>query len=360
MFKVYKYSLPFSEPFKTGAGTIQKREGLIARFTDNESDFLSEIAPLPGFSKESIHEVWDVLSSQKKQIDSFLTGPYSIEQLSTFLGTLPDIPSLQFGVSSMGLFVLAERSGTTLPGLLNRPLQQSLKINAVLGSGKPDELKRKAVKMHQSGFRVLKCKVNGDPGHLPRTLADLSSEFPDLIFRLDANQTWNFATVEKFSEQFRKLPVEYVEEPLKLSSPAEYQDLINKCKLPVAADETVNHFGFSELVSQPFTPPYFILKPMILGNLVKLIETFSHHNHLEKRAIFTTAFESAVGRRIISLIAGMYGSRESAHGLNTGIYLPDGLATEKNIQNGKYRFEQNESKLYNFKTINSSKLERVL
>lgn len=360
MFKVYKYLLPFSEPFKTGAGTFTKREGLIIRFTDDTSDILSEIAPMPGFSKETILDVTDVLSPQKKQLDLFLKGQFSKKQLNTFLGTLPNIPSLQFGISSLGLCILAERSGTTLSGLLKRPLQNNIQLNAVIGSEEPDEFKRKVRKLYHSGYRVLKCKVNGDPGHLPEVLAGLSQEFPDLIFRLDANQTWNFSTIEKFSEQFRKLPVEYVEEPLKLSSAIQYKDLINRCKLPVGADESITQFGFAELTSQPFSPPYFILKPMFLGNLMKISETIAHQKHLEKRIIFTTAFESAVGRKIISMFAGMFGSRESAHGLNTGMFFSDDLAPEKNIQNGKYHFIQSEDKLHNFHSINSSKLELVL
>jgi len=65
MFKVYKYSFPFSQPFKTGAGTLNKREGLIIQYAEKGSEFLSEIAPLPGFSIETIHDVSDVLTSNK-------------------------------------------------------------------------------------------------------------------------------------------------------------------------------------------------------------------------------------------------------------------------------------------------------
>jgi len=236
-------------------------------------------------------------------------------------------------------------------------LPNNLRVNAVSGTKNPDELRRLITKQYHSGFRVFKCKINGDPGYMPELFTELSSDFPDIIFRLDANQTWDFSTIEKFSEQFRKLPVEYVEEPLKLSSAVEYQDLMNRCKLPVAADESIVQFGFTELVSQDYSPPYFIIKPMFIGNLMHIFETITHQEHLENRVIFSTAFESAVGRRIISIIAGMFGSRKTAHGLHTGVYLSDDFASEENIQNGMFNFTDSENKVYNYNTINSSKLK---
>lgn len=359
MFSVYKYRLPFREPFKTGAGTYYRREGLIIRFADEVTDIISEVAPLPGLSSETLIDVLEILSSDRKKINLFFTQRYSVAQLASFLNALPNIPSLQFGLSSLGLLILAERSGNTLPSYLNRSVHEDIKVNAVVGSTDSAELKQQIKKLYQSGLRVVKCKVTGNPENLPQTLSELTSELPDLIIRLDANQTWNFSTIEQFSEQFRKLPVEYVEDPLKLANVEQFRDLINKCKLPVAADESIVQFGLTNLVAQEYIPPYFILKPMFLGNLITLFATITRSRHLDRRAIFTTSLESVVGRQIISMIAGMYGSKKNAHGLYTGILFSNDLSDKNSINNGLYNAKNNQSKLITFKTIDSSKLEFV-
>lgn len=359
MFNVYKYSLPFRKPFKTGAGIFYYREGLIVRFVDDETDQLSEVAPLPGFSSETLNKVLEILTSDRKKINSFFSRGFSFKQLTSFLNTRPNFPSLQFGLSSLGLLIMAERSGNTLPTFLNRSLHSQIKVNAVVGSSESSELKQQINELYRSGFRVVKCKVIGNPGTLPQTLSELSADFPDLIFRLDANQTWNFSTIEQFSEQFRQLPVEYVEDPLQLSGAEQFRDLINKCKVPVAADESIVQFGLSQLIMQEYSPPYYILKPMFLGNLINLFATITRSKHLDERAIFTTSLESVVGRQIITMLAGMYGSRNSAHGLHSGILFSHDLTDENSLSDDMYNVKNNDCKLVTFKTIDSSKLEFV-
>ncbi len=359
MFSIYKYSLPFRKPFKTGAGTFYRRAGLIIRFVDEKTDIISEVAPLPGFSSETLIDVLEILTSDRKKINSFFSQCFSAAQLASFLNELPNIPSLQFGLSSLGLLILAERSGNTLPSYLNRSVHKDIKVNAVVGSTDSAELKRQVKELYRSGFRVVKCKVTGNPGDLPQTLSELYSEFQDLIFRLDANQTWNLSTIEQFSEQFRKLPVEYVEEPLKITSAEQFRDIINKCKLPVAADESVVQFGLTNLETHEYSPPYYILKPMFLGNLINLFATITRSEHLDERTIFSTSLESVVGRQIISMICSMYGSKKNAHGLYTGYLFSNDLSDKNSINNGLYNVKNNQSKLIKFKTIDSSKLEFV-
>ncbi|CAN5286809.1 hypothetical protein BH23BAC3_BH23BAC3_18410 [soil metagenome] len=359
MFNVYKYSLPFRKPFITGAGIFHHRQGLIVRFLDDESDLISEVAPLPGFSSETLRDVLEILTSNREKINSFFTQRFSITQLASFLDAFPNLPSLQFGLSSLGLLILAERSGSTFPSFLNRSVHAKIKVNAVVGSSDAGKLKQQIKELYQSGFRVIKCKVTGNPGDIPQTLSELSSDFPDLIFRLDANQTWKFSTIEQFSEQFRQLSVEYVEDPLKLTNAEQFRDLINKCKLPVAADESIVQFGLSRLITQEYIPPYFILKPMFLGNLINLFATITRSKHLDRRVIFTTSLESVVGRRIISIIATMYGSKSSAHGLHTGILFSNDLFDVNSINNGLSNVRNNQSKLITFKIIDSSKLDFV-
>ena len=49
---LYRYQLPFTQPLKFHGHTIQQREGLLLHWGSS----WSEIAPLPGFSRETLEE----------------------------------------------------------------------------------------------------------------------------------------------------------------------------------------------------------------------------------------------------------------------------------------------------------------
>src|SRR5690625_4509572 len=48
---------------------------------------------------------------------------------------------------------------------------------------------------------------------LPPLLRYYSQKYPDLRFRLDANQSWPVHALNEFPELFEHSPIEYVEEP---------------------------------------------------------------------------------------------------------------------------------------------------
>jgi O-succinylbenzoate synthase len=56
--QVFRYSLPLNAPILVKNHRLSSRQGLILKFTDtvNNTGF-GEIAPLPGFSRESLEEV---------------------------------------------------------------------------------------------------------------------------------------------------------------------------------------------------------------------------------------------------------------------------------------------------------------
>lgn len=359
MFNLYKYKLPFRQIFKTTAGSLRYRKGVILRYRDSATDLLSEAAPLPGFSAESLPEVINVIKRERDKIHSFFSDDFNKNQLRIFTDSLPPMASLQFAISSLGLFILASRSGGSLSSYLDRPLQKKLSVNAVVGTLNKKELKHKIVAYYQQGFRVVKCKVTSIPGHLPQTLSEIAEQLPDIHFRLDANRSWPMKKVSEFSEQFRHLPVEYLEEPSRLTEINQYKNLLSSCSIPVAADESIQQFGLSAILDLDQLPSYFIIKPMFLGNLIDLFATITRQDHLEDRVVFTTALESVVGRRIVACIAGMYGSKLASHGLNTGILFSDDLASDPINIDGAYNVNESNSNVVSFQSLHAELLENL-
>lgn len=356
MLNLYRYRLPFKRPFITGAGTFEHREGLIIRYCNSDIDVVSEVAPLPGFSKESLRQTEIYLSSKRKQLSHFFDRHFTASELNSWLNTQSVYPSVDFGLSSLGLSILSVRQKKRLHSVLNLSPASYIKVNAVLGESDEASFLSQARKLITKGFKVLKCKVTASPGHLPHSLETLSKQHQGTSFRLDANRSWPVNDVSELSSRFRNLPVEYIEEPCSVDTIGELDSIIRDCNLPVAADETLVELGMQTVLNQTKTIPYLIIKPTLCGNLMDIFATLGTRTHLQDRMIFTTALESAVGTRMIASVTAMTGSRTTAHGLNTGSLFRLNLTDDDSITGGTFQVQQNFKSWYSFQSINQSLL----
>jgi len=357
MFNAYRYQLSFKQPFVTGAGTFKHREGIILRYHDSETDSISEAAPLPGFSNETLSDTIKVLTAKRQSIFSFFSDPFDLQTLAQFTDSFSDFPALQCAISMLGLQILADRNEKTVSDLLDRPAEKSLMVNAVAGYSDPQDLKSRVTTLYEEGFRVFKCKAPSDPGYLPDALSGLTATFSDISFRLDANRSWPGEDVARYTKQFSHLPIEYLEEPTMLHNAEEFSSVAVNSVLPLAADESISQFGFDSLADLSSPPDYYILKPMFLGNLINLFATMDRRDHLVNSVIFTTALESVVGRRIVARIAAMYGSPKAAHGLNTGTLFKDDLTADNPITGGHYNLDGIPEEFITFGSLNTEQLE---
>lgn len=354
MLELYTYRIPFKQPFITGAGTFDFREGLLVRYHDQTIDIVSEVAPLPGFSTETLDEAILNLRSIKLDADQFLSRPFLPEDLNDWIQHNTAIPSVAFGLSSLGLFIISARKEAPVHKILSMDSAASLQVNAVIGSSSETEFLEKADAFISNGFSVLKCKVTSDIGHLPKSMKKITEEYPGITFRLDANRSWPQEKLIEFSSKFDDLPIEYIEEPCQVQSIDELQSVIAQSLLPVAADESLTEFGLINVIEKLDAMPFLIIKPMLHGNLLELFATIAHRFHLENRVIITTALESAVGTRAIATIAAIIGSRSAAHGLNTSTLFQNNLLDEIIGADGTLSLNQNFKSWLSFQDLNQT------
>lgn len=359
MLELYKYRLPYKHPFNTAAGTFQFREGILLRFHQDKINLVSEAAPLPGFSTESFKDISEFLTSYRESISTFLSTDFTVRELHDWVYEFTNYPSIQFGLSSLGLSILSVRKQESIGSILNVSMEESVKVNAVIGICDATSFKQQAIEHISNGFTVLKCKSTAETGHLPQSLRQISGQFPDVSFRIDANRSWPVSESEKLSSEFQNLPIEYIEEPCRTESLEEFQTVSKNCTFPVAADETLAKFGLKTFLEYTDSIPYLIIKPTLLGSLTDLFATIGSPHHLEDRVIFTTALESAVGTRMIAAAASIAGSKRSAHGLNTGSLFKDDLAYESGLRNGTFYAQSNSKCWFTFQEINQTFLTPV-
>jgi o-succinylbenzoate synthase len=340
MISVYKYQLPFSQPFVTAAGTFNERCGIIIHFDDGTSQSLVEASPLPGFSVENIDDVTRTLKALKSHIQNFLISNFDLTGLKQFLNSFPMEPSLSFAISYMGMDLLIQREKATLEQIFNRPIPETLSINKVIGHQNPDRLVNSIKSALDEGFTTLKFKSLWPPENLTLQLKKISIKYPVLRFRLDANQSWPVNWHENYDSFFSGLPIEYVEEPIKLETTYQIELLFQNSTLPIALDETLSDKTLLNFTIEKYPKAILVLKPTVVGNLFNFYETILQYRGLENNVVVTTALESAIGRKMVQNFALIIGDSNRAHGLDTGYFFEKDFLSNTAMREGRFQSDQ--------------------
>ena len=107
MLQVFRYSLPFLDPLRTAIGTISHRDGLILRY----ENALGEIAPLPGFSSESLEDASTALASVMPDIRKALESADHNRLMEVAQST--GLPSIAFGLDTLWHNLQSTKHGTS-------------------------------------------------------------------------------------------------------------------------------------------------------------------------------------------------------------------------------------------------------
>lgn len=331
MISYYQYRLPFLAPLITGAGDISFREGILIQFEDGLMDVLAEASPLPGFSKETFETVKSHLLRIKSELDLFLKSSFTFEELQQFIS---GPASIQFAISDLGRKILQNREDQPGNQSLFKSEYTSVLVNDIVGYHDPETTKRLILSALDSGFKTIKIKTPSPEPHLAAVLQEVFSQREDVIFRLDANQSWDLDALKLFNRYFKHLPIEYVEEPFALHSDEEIDRASSVCEYPIALDESITDLNHLTNLLKQYPDLFVIIKPMMLGNIFELSETLSRYRSSYKRVVITSSLEAAVGLDTISLIAATLGDNSRAHGLNTGKLFRNNLIIDDDMKNG--------------------------
>ncbi len=243
------YLLRFESPRK---GAYLALEG------DKGEHYLGEIAPLEGFSKESLDEAllqaeayakkW--IQEQKRPDESKLFPSVSW----AFSAALHDFPQENQKISLQRLLLPFEEIGR--------------------------------------GYDCVKLKTQGlaiDKERL-KALAKQGARI-----RVDANRSWSLEEARAYLAFCQDLPIDYIEEPV----PRAYlEQVISESPFPIALDETL-YLG--EKI--PPQAKVFVMKPSLLGGFSKLLPLFALAKKQACSISISSSFESAVGIAYLALLS---------------------------------------------------------
>lgn len=288
--RLLSYEIPLKQPIRLNRGgqhtTLSSRQGLVLHWQFLNAEYFTEIAPLEGFSDETLQQALNQIISLKSKCfepGTDLTGLY---------------PSVRFAIEA-GWYQHTY------------PFQNKTAHRCAFGS-KYSSAETIKIKV---GHRPLNEEVRG----LTQQLSHLSAQ---QRFRLDANRSWSLKELEKVQQCIDLSRMDYIEEPLQNLD--DYNDL----KLPFAFDESLrDQSDITQLPSVFLRAKAWVVKPMMTG-LQKTLQlaVLAKDNGIE--LILSSSFESHISLEFYHSLAYDLGLK-SAQGLDTLSWLDGDLLPPK-------------------------------
>lgn len=280
--KLYRYQLAMDSGVILREQKLNYREGFIVELNQDGIQGRGEVAPLIGFSQESLADVEPILI---QALSAWLeTGSFDV------FDTYP--PSVSFGLSMAQM-------------LLDKELPNTDKVQvAPLCSGDPDELL--AVFETMQGEKVAKFKVGLYEPIRDGMLVNLFLEsIPDLKVRLDANRAWSLDKALKFASYINPTFIQriaFIEEPCQ--TPTQSLSFAEQIGVKIAWDETlqaaVHNNQLTEFIQDPSTGAHpkvsaWVIKPTLIGSVGRCQMITKQAHRQGKAVVISSAIESSLG-----------------------------------------------------------------
>nr|WP_318384125.1 o-succinylbenzoate synthase [uncultured Enterobacter sp.] len=275
--QVYRWQIPMDAGVILREQRLKTRDGLLVHLQENGREGFGEIAPLPGFSPESLDQAQASLLAWTQAWRAGDNPAYSA------------LPSVAFGTSC----ALAE---------LHDALPAAADYRAApLCTGDPDDLlvTLAAVK----GEKVAKVKVGLYEAVRDGMVVNVLLEaIPDLQLRLDANRAWTPLKAQQFAKYVKaenRPRIAFLEEPCKTREDS--RAFARETGIAIAWDESLRDADF-EFAAEPGLRAV-VIKPTLTGTLDAVRAQVSAAHALGLTAVISSSLESSLGLTQLARIA---------------------------------------------------------
>lgn len=325
-----------------GSERVGRREGLIVDIrTDDGGVGYGEIAPLPGFSKESIEHAH---ATAVRCIDGLTRRQNVDPRIPTALRDRETIPpSVRFGIEC-ALWDLAARATKASPAsLLVENAATRVPVSALL-LGDRERVLADASALKSSGIAAVKLKVARGAAE---SEVDTIRRLRELLgigvaIRLDANRGWGFDEALAFARQAAECNIAYIEEPI--ADPQRLAEFAERSPIPFAVDETLQDIGWDQLhawrradLLEPFAEfpddadprlraivagRVWVVKPTLVGiSRTYLAGLLAKQCRIDPDLVVSSSFESGLGLIALANLAACAGEDALPAGLDTASWL---------------------------------------
>ncbi|CAH0991687.1 o-succinylbenzoate synthase [Sinobacterium norvegicum] len=283
--QLYRYRLPVDSGLILNGKRVHQRQGLIIALCEAGRQGLGEVAPLSGFSLESLPQAESDAEKLLRQWQ--YCGQLSIDDYC---------PSVRCGFS----FAHAELN-SSLPTAGN---YSSAFLSSLSSADKVD-----------CGIVKAKLGRRKVADELAMLIRHMTSR-PGCRYRLDVNQAWTLAQGKDFLSSMPPelmAQIDFIEEPCR-----DHQDsllLAQQYRVPLAWDETLRQqpeIGFSQCDHVVA----WVIKPMLLGSIAQCCERIVQASALGVEAIISSSLETSLGLGQLARLAAQL-TPETLPGLDT-------------------------------------------
>jgi O-succinylbenzoate synthase len=322
-YDYFFYCKPFVTPLQTCHGLWSERRGIIIQLRDQQGNIgKGEIAPLSWFGSETIEQATQFCS----QLDTKF-NPQIIDQIPN------NLPCCQFAFESalVNLEKVANNSPITNLDynlssnyqiyLVNHPWNYSYLLPTGLAA--LQSIQTKVAQQHNT----FKQKIGVQSFEQERSLIkELMSYLPTQgKLRLDANGGLNLETTKRwleFAELENELEhkIELIEQPLPPEDFSTLLALSQQFKTAIALDESVANLTQLQSCYEQGWRGVYVLKAAIMGSPSRLAQWLQTH---PIDALFSSVFETAIGRQNVLELAIKWGNPARALGFGVNHWFQE-------------------------------------
>ncbi|MBS0970244.1 o-succinylbenzoate synthase [Nissabacter archeti] len=271
---LYRYRLPLVPGTVLRDRRVTEREGLLVQLCHGTAVGWGEVAPLPGFSRETLAEAQ---AAAQTGLAAWRAGGAPAQS---------GLPSVDWGLS----IALAELTGA---------LPDAAEFTTVpLCHGDPDALFTRL-----AGQPLAKMKVGLYEAVRDGMLVTLLLEaLPDLRLRLDANRSWTPEKARQFARYVApalRARIAFLEEPCR--TPQASRAFAQESGIPLAWDETVRDSGF-QVQAEPGLAA-LVIKPMLMGSLAQVQARITEAQAAGLAVVISSSVESSLGLTQLARLA---------------------------------------------------------
>ena len=299
-----RYRLPFRAAVRTAHGPWRERAGLLVRVEGGAGRTgWGEVAPLPAFGTETLAEAEEALAGLGGAVDG-----------AALAGVPEHLGCVRFALAS-----------ALAPEAVGPPAAARLAVARLLPAGRA--ALAAADRARAEGFAAFKWKVGveGIEDELAM-LDDLLARLPaDARLRLDANGAWTTRQAGRWLERCADRPIEFVEQPcFAAAAPGatrvrQAEDallgLARDFPTPIALDESVAGLASLRWWLERGWPGIVVVKPALAGAPAEILALLAAHR---TDAVFSSAFETAVGRQVALRLALAYRGPQAPRAVGFG------------------------------------------
>lgn len=277
--RLYHYCLPLNSGQILRGQNPGLRQGFIVQLQQEHKQGWGEIAPLMGFSQETLPQA---CAATRQWLSLWRSGNYPDDTSPP----LPALPCVAFGLSC----ALAE-------------LAQHLPLMADYHPVPLYDLQQRKPGSWSHTITLAKCKTGrADPQQEARQISQLLTDCPHLQLRLDANRSWSRSEAQQFITALHPSHCQrivFIEEPC--HDPAQSCAFSADNNIPIAWDESLRDHG-SDIMHLPGVVA-LIIKPTLSGSLQQVREQIAAAHAHNLTAVISSALESSLGLTQLARLA---------------------------------------------------------